>query len=298
MKFALSGSFNPLGHLPDMARTAEECGWAMFTLGDHVVHLKEISSPHPYSKSQQNTLPWSPTTEWPDTWVAFGALAAVTKRIVFASSVFVLPLRNPFVVAKQVSTAAAISNNRIVLAVGLGWSKDEFEVMGQNFHDRGKRCDEMIEILCRLWKGGWAQFSGQHYRFGPVQMSPLPSAQIPIWTAGISDSALQRAARLADGWAAPNQTVEDTIACSLKINEYRKAFGRDHVRFDISAGPTDACGPADYRRLAEAGVTYVRVRPWLANAEIANRASKNSSISLDDKLASIRRFGEEVIAKC
>ena len=122
-------------------------------------------------------------------------MAAVTERIRFFTNVFVLPMRNPFPVAKQVATAAALSGGRVSLGVGMGWCEEEFDLLEQPFAGRGKRADEQLEVLRKLWAGGWVEHHGDHYDFPRLEMSPSLDAPVPILVGGISDAALRRAAR-------------------------------------------------------------------------------------------------------
>lgn len=151
MKFVLSTSFSKIEHLMQLAPVADETGWEALTFSDHVVHPKTISTPYPYTEDGSRR--WEAFTEWPDPWVLIGALAGITKRIRFTNNVFVLPMRNPFMAAKAISTAAVVSNNRVTLTIGMGWSSDEFALVGQQFERRGKRADEMVEVMRKLWTG-------------------------------------------------------------------------------------------------------------------------------------------------
>ena len=119
MKFCCSLAFNDPSHFVELAKTAEDCGWDALMLSDHVVHPEKIRSTYPYTKDGAPR--WEAPAPWPDPWVAIGAMAAVTSRIRFMTAVYVLPLRNPFVVAKAVGTAAVMSGNRVTLGIGAGF---------------------------------------------------------------------------------------------------------------------------------------------------------------------------------
>ncbi len=166
MKFVLSAAFSPLDDLPALARAADQHQWQAMSFSDHVVNPETITTPYPYTEDGSRR--WQAFTDWPDPWVSIGALASITERLRFTNNVFVLPMRNPFLVAKAVSTAAILSNNRVTLTIGVGWSRDEYLLMQQDFHTRGKRCDEMITIMKKLWTGKMVQHQGQHYQFEPL----------------------------------------------------------------------------------------------------------------------------------
>ncbi len=145
MKFVISTSFSSVSHLTKLAPVADTHGWHAMSFSDHVVNPETINTPYPYT--EDGTRRWQSFTDWPDPWVMIGALAAITTRLRFTNNIFVLPMRNPYLTAKAISTAAIVSNNRITPAIGVGWSREEFELMGQDFGTRGKRTDEILEIM-------------------------------------------------------------------------------------------------------------------------------------------------------
>ncbi|MFT5482348.1 MAG: putative F420-dependent oxidoreductase [Halieaceae bacterium] len=244
-----------------LAPVADACFWNAISFSDHVVHPEEISTPYPYTEDGQRR--WPAFTDWPDPWVTIGALAATTQQIRFTNNVFVLPMRNPFMAAKAIGTAAVLSHNRVTLTIGVGWSPDEFAIVEQSFTNRGKRTDEMIEILKLLWSGEMVAFDGKYYQFDRLEMNPAPTAPIPIWVGGISDAALRRAARLGDGWLTDLQSSEDIVKSIDKINQYRVEYGRDHLPFDVMATPVDAWTASAFSKLEEKGVTHIMTLPWL-----------------------------------
>jgi probable F420-dependent oxidoreductase len=286
MKFVLSGSFTPVAHLPELAITADQTGWAMITLSDHTANPETLTVPYPYTPDGSRR--WPEFTDWPDQIVTMGAFATVTKNIRFTTNAFVLPMRNPFQVAKAVSTAAVLSGGRVVLTIGVGWSKDEFALLGQDFSTRGKRCDEMVEVMRLLWTGQYVEYHGKYYDFPRVEMNPPPPAPIPIWVGGISEAALRRAAKLGDGWLTDLQSAADIVESIKKVRQYRLELGRD-PHFDVLATPMDVFDIDGYKRLEEQGVTHIMTQPW----QIYHPGTKE----LDKEKDAIKRFADEVIAK-
>lgn len=286
MKFVLSTSFSSVDHLTALAPVADETGWEAMSFSDHVIHPETIVTPYPYTDDGSRR--WPAFTDWPDPWVTIGALAAITTRLKFTNNVFVLPMRNPFLVAKAISTAAVISGNRVIPAFGVGWSRDEFELMQQDFHTRGRRMDEMIEVLRLLWSGDWVEFHGEYYDFPRLEMNPPAPGYIPLWLGGISEPAMRRAARLADGWVTDLQTTAEIIDCIGSIRAWREEYGRSGD-FDIMATPSDAWDIDGYRRLEDAGVTHILTMPW---AFYFGETDK-----LEEKCEGIRRFADDVIAR-
>lgn len=287
MKFVISMAYNPIADIIELAKTADDCGWDAITFSDHVVHPERITTPYPYTETGERR--WEAFTDWPDPWVIIGACAAVTRRLQFTTNVFVLPVRNPFLVAKAVSTAAIVADNRITLTIGVGWSKDEYQLLQQDFHTRGKRCDEMIEILRKLWTGKMVEHHGTHYQFDRLEMNPAPTAPIPIWVGGISEAAHRRAARLGDGWLSDLQPSQEIIDTVRTIQGYRREYGREEQPFSVMASPSDAYDIDGYRRLEENGVTHLLTMPWAFY--------HGADATLEQKKDGIRRFADEVIAR-
>ncbi len=286
MKFVLSAAFSPVTQLPELAAAADACGWEAMTLSDHVVHPEVIDTPYPYTDDGSRR--WEAFTEWPDPWVAIGALSAVTRRLKFTTNVFVLPMRNPFLAAKAISTAAVLSGGRVILTIGVGWSNVEFELMGQGFRNRGRRADEMIEVMRRLWTGEMVEHRGRYYAFDRLEMSPSPPSRIPIWVGGISDAALRRAARN-DGWLSDLQSTAEIAACIERCRAFRRELGREGEPFQVMASATDAFDVDGYRRLADAGVTHVLTMPWVFY--------HGETAELEKKRDGIRRYADDVIAR-
>jgi probable F420-dependent oxidoreductase len=287
MKFVCSLAFGDLTHYCELARTAEACGWDAIAVSDHLVHPEKIATPYPYT--EDGSPRWAPTAPWPDPWVAIGAMAAVTRRIGFVTGVFVLPLRNPFAVAKAVGTAAVLSGGRVTLGIGVGWMREEFELMEQRFERRGARTDEMIGVLRALWSGEMVEHHGEFYDFGRLQMSPGVPHRIPIYSGGISAAALRRVGRLTDGWISDLHTLGEIAGFVAEIRRQRAACGRAGEPLDVVAACRDVADLSGYRRLEEIGVTHLLTMPWLLYGHAEG--------DLAAKRDGLRRFGEDVIAR-
>ena len=287
MKFVLSTSFSTVAHLTELAPVADTHGWHAMSFSDHVVNPAEINTPYPYTADGSRR--WAPFTDWPDPWVMIGALATITTRLRFTNNIFVLPMRNPFLVAKAISTAAIVSNNRVTPAIGVGWSGDEFDLMQQDFRTRGKRTDEMLEVMRLLWTGEMVAYQGEYYRFESLEMNPAPEAYIPIWIGGISDPAMKRAARLGDGWVTDLQTSEEIVECIRKIDDWRREYGREQDAFDIMATPSDAWDVEGYKRLEDAGVTHILTMPW--------PFYHGETEDLDKKIDGVKRYADDIISR-
>jgi len=287
VRFVCSLAFSKLSHLSALARACDQAGFAGVALPDHVVHPQRLRTPYPYTPDGKPR--WEPFTDWPDPLVATASMAAVTSRLRFLTSIYVLPMRNPFLVAKAVATAAVLSGGRIDLGIGVGWMKDEFELLGQDFHTRGRRTDEAIEVLRKLWRGGWVEHHGRVYDFEPLEMSPAPPAEVPIYVGGISDAALRRAARLGDGWISDLHDTDELARIAQRLAEYRADSPRADRQLAILASCTDAYDLDGYRRLADLGVTHLQTMPWVFYGGGVG--------DLDAQLDGIARFADDILAK-
>jgi probable F420-dependent oxidoreductase len=286
MKFCAALAFSNPTHFCDLAVAAEASGWDAFVVSDHVVHPETIESPYPYTANHEPR--WEAPAPWPDPFVSIGAMAAVTERLRFITGIYVLPLRNPFVVAKAAGTAALLSNYRLTLGFGIGWMREEFVLLEQEFGNRGKRADEMVEVMRKLWAGGMVEHHGRYYDFDRLQMSPALEGPVPLVVGGTSEPALRRAARLADGWISDIHSVEELRAIVKQIEGYRAEYGRSGP-FSVIAAANDAFDVDGYRRLEDAGVTHLQTMPW------AFYGGKNDT--LEEKRDGLERFANDVIVR-
>jgi probable F420-dependent oxidoreductase len=286
VRFCFATTWSDPTHYVAMARTADECGWWAAACSEHVVNPEHIRSPYPYTETGERR--WEPFSPWPDPWVSIAAMAAVTERLRFFTNVYVLPLRTPFVVAKTVGTAALLSGNRVALGVGMGWMEDEFDLLEQPFRRRGKRGDEMLEVITKLWAGGWVEHHGEFYEFDRLEMSPAPSERVPVYVGGLSDAALRRAARH-DGWISDLQTTDELAAVVATLRRYRDELGRGDEEFAVVGSASDAFDVDGYRRLEDAGVTHLLTMPWVFYSGFTS--------DLGEKVDGIRRFADDVISK-
>ncbi|MEQ4718094.1 TIGR03619 family F420-dependent LLM class oxidoreductase [Nonomuraea sp. B19D2] len=288
MRFWLGASFVDTDQFVELARAAERCGFDTLTLSDHLFYA-DFASPYPYSRSGRPR--WDARTHWPDVWVTIGAMAAVTTSLRFSPNVYIAPARDLFTVAKQVSTAAVLSRDRVTFGVGVGWCKEEFVGTGQDFHTRGRRLDAMLPVLRSLWAGETVALDG----LPELSISPTPARPIPVHVGGDSDAALRRAARLGDGWIGNRIYTEEQLDAVLDtLRRHLSENGRSEP-FDIVA-PLAVLPDADtYRRFAAKGVTATMAAPWwLATPEEKARYGEGT---LELKIATMERFAEEVIAK-
>jgi probable F420-dependent oxidoreductase len=294
VKFWASTAFSPPSHYVALAKAADEAGIHGMMLSDHIFYPRDLATPYPYSSDGSPI--WSPETAWPDVWVTIGAMAAVTERLEFATSVYIAPARDLFTVAKQVGTAAVLSDNRVNLGLGAGWIREEFAQTGQEYSNRGKRLDEMIPALRALWSGGWVEHHGEHYDFGPLQIEPSPTEQVPILCGGHSGPALRRAANLCDGWIGNAYPIEECERYVAKLRAALDDAGRDIADLEVILGVQALPTPDVCERMAGIGVTGLMCVPWMGayDAESAGVAGAQQGTELQRKIDATFEFGEKV----
>lgn len=275
----------PMEEIPALAVACDELGYDAVTVADHVVDLAELDTPYPYEADGSRR--WDPDCPWPDPWVLIGALGAVTTRLRFFTSIYVAAMRSPYQVAKSVGTAAVLTGGRVSLGVGVGWCREEFELLGQDFASRGRRTDEALELLTDLWSPGWTERDGEHYPTPRLTMEPTPPDPVPILVGGLSDVALRRAARY-DGWVGDVCTIDEAAAVARRLQDLRAEAGRAGP-FEVIPALTDAIVPDDFARAEELGVTTVMTVPW--------RYYHGSDATLEQKIDGLARFRDDVVAK-
>ncbi|MBT5005951.1 MAG: TIGR03619 family F420-dependent LLM class oxidoreductase [Halieaceae bacterium] len=285
MKFWQPVSWAETEQLCDIARFAEQCGFEGLMGADHALFPQAMAPDYPYSDT--GLPPQTADHEYPDMWSSFAAMAAVTTRIKLVCGVYVLPIRNPIEVAKQAATLAILSEGRFALGAGTGWMKEEFDAYGVSFKGRGKRMDEMLDIMQGLWTGEWFEYHGQHFDFPPIQVSPHSKYQVPLYFGGTAKVALRRAARIGDGWIGAGNAAEDVPRVMSELQELRKEYGRDHLPFDSLVGVYAIPDKALFDSLYDSGMTSGLNMPFAY--------ALGTRSSLDDKKRMMAQFAEDVI---
>lgn len=292
MKFGLAMFGVSPRHYVEVARTAEEVGFESIWVPEHLVLPTAMSPAYPYSTD--GLPPVASTTPMFDPWVLLGAVAATTSTLRLATYVYILPLRHPFVTARSLVTLDRVSGGRVTLGAGAGWLPEEFNAAGQSFEDRGRRMDEMIPLLRRLWSEPAIEHHGEFFAFDSVAFEPKPLQRpsIPIELGGHSRPALRRAGRLGDGWIEVGSGDAETFAARLRVvREARAEAGRDRERFEVSTAlATDIDG---VRRYEDLGASRAIVGP----ASAARPGTDRTRLHKDDVIAWCRWFGEAVVAR-
>jgi probable F420-dependent oxidoreductase len=275
-----------LRDLAEVAQLLERGGFESIWIPEHLAQPAEMPASYPYSES--GLPPIGTDTPCYDPWVTLAFIAQATTRIRLATNVFVLPLRHPLQTARSVVTLDRLSGGRVTLGIGVGWLRDEFDWLGLSFEERGQRADAIIPILKRLWTEEIIEHHDEHFAIGPLRFEPKPFQNpLPIEVGGTSPAALRRAGRLGDGWIELGSADLDELGYRIGvISGHRRAAGRDHVPFEVTASGRALSAVADLRRAGDLGVT----RTLSAIGALQDR-------SVAGVATWIERFGNDVMSK-
>ncbi|WCO65579.1 TIGR03619 family F420-dependent LLM class oxidoreductase [Iamia majanohamensis] len=285
MRFTIGMAYGPPEHYVPVARAADALGYWGIACSDHVLNLETLSTPYPYTEDGERR--WPLMTPWLDPWVAIGAMGSATERLRFTTNVYVLPMRNPFTVAKMVSTASVLTGGRVALGVGMGWCEEEFDLLEQPFRKRGRRADEALELIAKAWTGEMVEHHGEFYDVPHFEMNPPPPGPVPVFVGGLSEPALRRAARH-DGWISDLASTEETAASCRRLAELREEAGRADAPFTVMASLNDAADAEGFARAGEVGVTDILTMPWAYYHGFTD--------DLEAKVDGLERFAAEVLS--
>jgi probable F420-dependent oxidoreductase len=216
---------------------ADQLGYDHLLAYDHVLgatHDREPKLSGPYTDKDP----------FHDPLVLFAYLAGITKRIELVTGILILPQRQTVLVARQTADLDLLSGERFRLGVGIGWNYVEYGALGEDFHVRGKRVEEQIGLLRRLWTEPLVSFVGTFDRVDRAALNPRPRRSIPIWLSGFADVALQRAAALADGFIFADGAA-DAFAQAAKLQRYLKESARPTGNFGFHCNMLRAKSPED-----------------------------------------------------
>jgi probable F420-dependent oxidoreductase len=286
MKFALLLGFSHYSDFPALAQAAEEAGFHSVCMPDSLFYPQATASEYPYNDTE-TIRQYIGATPFIEPFIAMATMAAVTTRIRYYPSVLKVPVRQPLVLAKLLTSLAVVSDGRIALGAGLSPWKEDFTYNGVRFERRGALMDECIAIIRGVMSGDYFEFHSENYDFGPLKMNPVPARPVPIMIGGHAAPALKRAARIGDGWLSANSDHATLARLIDELNAYRREYGTaGREDFEIHAIDSFARGVADFQRLEALGVTEAPLVPW--QPDVRDRGQQ---------LDAIRRFGDEVLAR-
>ena len=266
--------------MKDFVQAVEELGYSHVVVFDHVLTPRGVEE---QANNNAHGLPFQ------EPLVFLGFLSAATQRLEFVTAIIILPQRQTVLLAKQVATLEILCRGRFRLGVGIGWNKVEYVALNQDFHTRGKRIEEQIILLRRLWSEHLVTFNGQWDRVPQAGLNPLPiNGSIPIWFGGHADIVLRRMARLGDGWIPEYTTAEEALPSINKLEHYLKEAGRSRMGFGLEVKMR--YGKGNPRKWAEimqgwekVGATHLSIDTMHSNFE-----------GPDEHIKAVKTFAKEV----
>ncbi|HEY2691277.1 MAG TPA: TIGR03619 family F420-dependent LLM class oxidoreductase [Streptosporangiaceae bacterium] len=289
MRFSYAESMTSPSFYAPLARAAEEAGYDSMVVPDSICYPQHATSVYPFNPD--GTREFLEDKPFLEPFSLIPALGAVTERIRFVTFVLKLPVRNPVLVAKQATSTAVLTGNRLLLGVGTSPWREDYEVLGVPWERRGRRLDEELAVIRGLAAGGYFSFRGEIFDLPPVKIAPVPDRPIPILIGGHGDAALRRAARDGDGWLHGGGDPADLPGLLARLAGFRREAGTAGRPFEVHVISMDAYTVDGVRRLEENGVTDVIVGfrwPYEVGQDHEPLASK---------LGKLRRFADDVIAK-
>ncbi|MBV8454430.1 MAG: LLM class F420-dependent oxidoreductase, partial [Deltaproteobacteria bacterium] len=239
---------------------AERLNFATVWAPEHVVFLERFSSRYPYSRGQNLPI----TTEIPllNPFMALTYAAACTTRIRLATGICLVPEYNPLLLAKICATLDYLSGGRLLLGIGIGWLREEFDALGIPWERRAQRTREYVEAMRCVWGSG-RSYSAEFVNFDGALSYPKPvkGAGLPVWVGGQTEAALKRAASYGNGWCGFNLTPQETAQAINRLRELLASSGRGTDGFEFSVSPTADATPDDLGRYRDAGVDELYLTP-------------------------------------
>ncbi len=274
---------NDPGAIKAYAEAVEEMGFTHILVFDHVLGANP-ERPGGWKG------PYTYRHAFHEPFVLFGFLAAATRRVGLVTGIIILPQRQTALVAKQAAAVDVLSGGRLRLGVGVGWNPVEFEALGEDFHTRGRRVEEQVEVMRALWTKELITFAGQHHRITDAGLNPLPVQRpIPVWMGGESEVVQRRMARVADGWmphfrpGAASQEIVD------RMHGMIREAGRDPKAFGIEGRMTlSQIPPAEWGK---------ELQGWQAMKGVTHLCVNTGGMGLKtpaDHVQTLRRFREAV----
>jgi probable F420-dependent oxidoreductase len=250
------------GAVRDYAQAAEALGYEHLLVFDHVLGADA-------SKREEWNRPYSHTDTFHEPFVLFGYLAGLTEKLQMTTGILILPQRQTALVAKQAAAVDVLTGGRLRLGIGVGWNDVEFEALGESFRNRGRRCEEQVELMRALWTEEVVSFDGRYHKVTHAGINPPPVQRpIPVWFGGGADRVVERIGRLGDGWFPqfqPDSAGQERIA---EMREAAQNAGRDPDKIGIEGRLNYLDGPDAWSRnaeaWAEAGATHLSINTMRA----------------------------------
>jgi len=287
MRFSYGESMCDPEHFAPLAIAAEQAGYTSFCIPDSILYPERSDTKYPYTPDgNREFLEGKPFIE---PFALIPALGAVTERLRFTTFVMKFAIRHPVLVAKQATSIAVLTKNRLGFGIGLSPWPEDFAACGVPWAGRGERMDEMMQIVRGLQGGEYFGFRGKHFQLEPIKLCPVPTRPIPLLVGGHTEPALRRAARLGDGWMHAGGDGAVLGKMLARLAALRREYGTDRRPFEIHVISLDGFTVDGVRRLEDLGVTDAIVG--------FRNAYETDTMSLAQKVDALRAFADRVIAK-
>ncbi|HZO10242.1 MAG TPA: TIGR03619 family F420-dependent LLM class oxidoreductase [Myxococcota bacterium] len=287
MRFSYAESMcDPEQYFP-LAIAAEQAGYTSFCIPDSILYPEASDTRYPYTPDgNREFLEGKPFLE---PFALIPALGAVTERLRFTTFVMKFAIRHPVLVAKQATSIAVLTKNRLGFGIGLSPWPEDFAACGVPWAGRGERMDEMMQIVRGLGSGEYFGFQGKHFQLDPIKLCPVPTRPIPLLVGGHAEPALRRAARLGDGWMHAGGDGQALAGMLARLAALRREYGTERRPFEIHVISLDGFSVDGVRRLEDQGVTDAIVG--------FRNAYERDTMTLQQKLDALHAFADRVIAK-
>ena len=289
MRFSYLETMCDISQYPKLAVAVEQAGFNAFTLPDSVIYPRDSITPYPYLNSgKREFIADRPVL---DPFVLAAHLAGFTQSLKFVTFVAKLPIRDPVLTAKTVSSLAAITENRFLFGVGLSPWPEDYLACGQAWDARGRRMNEMLAIFHGLLQGDYFAYAGEFYQLDAIKICPVPTKKVPVLIGGHSVAAMTRAALYGDGWMHAGGDKDELSELLPRLQKIRETLGVAHKPFEIHVISTEAYTTDGIERLQDLGVTDVIVgfRDLYDPAVLDN--------SVEEKIGAINGYADTVINK-
>jgi alkanesulfonate monooxygenase SsuD/methylene tetrahydromethanopterin reductase-like flavin-dependent oxidoreductase (luciferase family) len=288
MRFGYHATMCNPAFYSELAKAAEAAGFDTFTLPDSICYPEEGDPTYPYN--DDGSREFLDGVPFIDPFIVTAWMAAVTTKLKFSTSVLKLPIRNPVLLAKQVTSIAVITGNRFELGVGLSPWKEDFAATGTDYKSRGQRMVEIIEILRGLSTGEYFGYESEHYHIPRIKLCPVPTKPVKILYGSHAEAGLRRAAKMCDGWISAGGHMNEIADMIGQISDYRKEYGRTG-HFDLQVMGPEVYHPDSVKRLGDLGVEEVHAA--FRNAYAGGADDR----TLESMIAEMNHYAETVIHK-
>lgn len=290
MRFTYADSMiDPSFYIP-LAQAAEQAGYDSFAIPDNIGFC-EVDKDVKYPYTEDGARDFLENKPFLEPFTLIPAMGAVTSTLRFTTLVMKLAIRSPYLTAKQAASIAVLTNNRLIFGVGLSPWPEDYMLCDAQWKQRGKRMDEMIDIIRGVTTGEYFSYKGEFYDIPRVLMQPAPTSPIPILIGGHSDAALRRAGRTGDGWIHAGGDPSELADMLKKITTYRRQYKREDLLFEVHVISLDAFSVDGLRKLEGMGVTDVVV--GFRNVYQMPQDTE----SLQQKIDALNSFAENTISE-